>query len=312
MAFSGVALAYSGVGGLLIFSGIKGSTIADTAKALLSGNLSVSDTEQVNFSGSGSSGSSVTGSQILSDAQQYSGHKYVYGGPSNPTGGWDCSSFVSYVLGHDLSMQLPGGQTWAQATSNGSSHGPVADQFVSTPGFSKVGTDLSQIQAGDLLVWSDHVGFGVSPSEMFSAYDTASGTLQTGIQGSGSFIGIYRVQSGQDGSGSASNSASANQALAKQIIEADSAYSGWDTGQNWTDLVQLWTQESGWSATADNASSGAYGIAQALPASKYPAAGQKSGGSDPATQIKWGLSYIKSRYGSPVLAWAHEQSNNWY
>jgi resuscitation-promoting factor RpfB len=114
--------------------------------------------------------------------------------------------------------------------------------------------------------------------------------------------------------GTATESASANQALAKTIIQANSQYSGWDTGQNWTDLVSLWNKESGWSATADNKSSGAYGIPQSLPATKMPAAAQPPpvGTSDPGAQISWGLQYILETYGNPVMAWAHETANNWY
>lgn len=99
-----------------------------------------------------------------------------------------------------------------------------------------------------------------------------------------------------------------NQAIGKLLA----APYGWSFGQNWTDLVSLWTRESGWSNTAKNSSSGAYGIAQALPESKYPAAGQESGGSSASAQISWGLQYIKSRYGSPSAAWAHETSEGWY
>lgn len=180
VAFQGVAVAYTVTGMLILYSGIKGSTISDTVRSVLTGNLDVSDTETVNFSGSGATGTGNTASTV--------------------TGG------------------------------------------------------------------------------------------------------------------KASESASANQALAKSIIGQNPAYAGWDTGQNWTDLVSLWNRESGWSATADNSSSGAYGIAQALPAAKYPAAGQAppTGTSDPGAQISWGLSYIQQRYGSPVMAWAYETSNNSY
>jgi SLT domain-containing protein len=86
---------------------------------------------------------------------------------------------------------------------------------------------------------------------------------------------------------------------------------GLSPGQ-WGDLVKLWTRESDWNNLATNPSSGAYGIAQALPASKYPKAGQEAGGSNPYDQIDWGLSYIKQRYGSIAAAWAHEQHNGWY
>jgi hypothetical protein len=76
-------------------------------------------------------------------------------------------------------------------------------------------------------------------------------------------------------------------------------------------LNSLWTRESNWNHRAYNQSSGAYGIPQALPGSKMGG----SGGDwryNPFTQIHWGLSYIKSRYGSPCGAWGHFQSSNWY
>lgn len=87
---------------------------------------------------------------------------------------------------------------------------------------------------------------------------------------------------------------------------------GWGPGtSNWTSLDQLWTRESGWDNRAQNASSGAYGIPQALPPSKLPAAGRPPI-SSASVQIIWGLSYIKQRYGNPDNAWAHEEANGWY
>jgi hypothetical protein len=75
-------------------------------------------------------------------------------------------------------------------------------------------------------------------------------------------------------------------------------------------LDDLWNQESGWRYNAENAS-GAYGIPQALPGSKMASAGA-DWQTNPRTQIKWGLGYIKSLYGTPCGAWAHEQSYGWY
>lgn len=112
--------------------------------------------------------------------------------------------------------------------------------------------------------------------------------------------------------GSSSADAQANQATAKQVMKKlGKPYSDWTSGQNWDDLVLLWTKESGWNAKAENSASGALGIAQALPPTKYPKAGQKPE-LNPGAQITWGLEYIHDRYGSPVMAWAHEQANNWY
>ena len=76
-------------------------------------------------------------------------------------------------------------------------------------------------------------------------------------------------------------------------------------------LDSLWAKESGWSTTATNSSSGAYGIPQALPGSKMGAYGD-DWRTNPATQIKWGLNYIDGRYGSPCSAWSTAQSQGWY
>jgi resuscitation-promoting factor RpfB len=109
---------------------------------------------------------------------------------------------------------------------------------------------------------------------------------------------------------SGGGSSSANQALAKQIATG-MGHSDWTSGQQWSDWVALWNQESGWSATAKNPSSGAYGIPQSLPADKMASAGADYM-TNPATQIKWGVTYIAGRYGNPSVAMAHERANNWY
>lgn len=76
-------------------------------------------------------------------------------------------------------------------------------------------------------------------------------------------------------------------------------------------LDQLWTHESGWNERAQNPSSGAYGIPQALPGEKMASCGD-DWRTNPATQICWGLGYIRDRYGTPDAAWAHFQSEGWY
>ena len=69
--------------------------------------------------------------------------------------------------------------------------------------------------------------------------------------------------------------------------------------------------ESGWNTHATNGSSGAYGLAQALPASKYASAGS-DWRSNPLTQLKWMKGYIRGRYGNANSAKAFWQSHNWY
>ena len=75
-------------------------------------------------------------------------------------------------------------------------------------------------------------------------------------------------------------------------------------------LLDIWNRESGWVYDAENAS-GAYGIPQALPGSKMASAGA-DWQTDPATQIRWGLGYIKAIYGNPCSAWAFEEANGYY
>ena len=76
-------------------------------------------------------------------------------------------------------------------------------------------------------------------------------------------------------------------------------------------LDALWGQESGWNVYAQNPSSGAYGIPQALPGSKMSSAGP-GWQSDVVTQISWGLGYIRAVYGSPCTSWDHEEAAGWY
>lgn len=99
-----------------------------------------------------------------------------------------------------------------------------------------------------------------------------------------------------------------NQAIGKRLA----AKQGW-TGNQWKALYNLWMRESGWNEHADNPSSDAYGIPQALPGKKMSSAGG-DWKSNPETQIKWGLQYIKERYGSPSKAWSFWNSKNphWY
>lgn len=76
-------------------------------------------------------------------------------------------------------------------------------------------------------------------------------------------------------------------------------------------IDQIWTQESNWNVHADNPNSSAYGIPQALPGSKMSSAGP-DWANNAETQIRWGLGYIKARYGSPCSAAAFKSAHGWY
>ena len=96
------------------------------------------------------------------------------------------------------------------------------------------------------------------------------------------------------------------QAIAYQMMPSF----GFDPATQFSCLNNIWTRESGWRYNAANAS-GAYGIPQALPGSKMASAGA-DWLTNPATQIKWGLGYIQSTYGTPCNAWAFWQAHGWY
>lgn len=89
----------------------------------------------------------------------------------------------------------------------------------------------------------------------------------------------------------------------RDIAKALAATRGW-TGNQWTCLDQLWNHESKYETTVRNVRSGAYGIPQALPASKMASAGA-DWRTNPVTQIVWGLDYINDRYDTPCGAWSY-------
>jgi resuscitation-promoting factor RpfB len=163
------------------------------------------------------------------------------------------------------------------------------------------GYALASIGIGGVLVWS-----GVKNEKITSvAKDVLTGTKPP--------------ENGPDAADNAGGGASGatpppapsdpskNVTLGKLLASAE----GWGTGSEWNALYDIWNHESGWSNTAQNASTGAYGIPQALPASKMGALANPPV-SSAAAQIKWGLGYIKDTYGTPLEAWTHEQSDGWY
>jgi len=70
-------------------------------------------------------------------------------------------------------------------------------------------------------------------------------------------------------------------------------------------------KESRWNPQARNASSGAFGLCQALPGSKMASAGS-DWSTNPVTQLKWCDGYAKSRYGGWAAAYRFWQSNHYW
>jgi cell wall-associated NlpC family hydrolase len=135
-----------------------------------------------------------SGTLIAQDAERYIGLGYVFGGDASQPGVWDCSSFVSYVLGHDLGLALPGGR-WGEPGFPPTAHGPVVTSYASWTGAVTVTT----AEVGDLACFvgegaSGHIGIVVGNNLMVSALDTAQGTCKTPIIGYGPYGAplIYR------------------------------------------------------------------------------------------------------------------------
>jgi hypothetical protein len=115
--------------------------------------------------------------------------------------------------------------------------------------------------------------------------------------------------SGSSSSATAPATQSAPSGSAQQIAQQMLDTAG--QGGQFTCLDSLWSHESGWNVYASNPGTGAYGIPQALPGGKMASAGA-DWQTDAATQIRWGLSYIDTLYGSPCGAWVHEEAHGWY
>jgi TP901 family phage tail tape measure protein len=144
-----------------------------------------------------------------------------------------------------------------------------------------------------------------------SPLDAAENLLKNGVQLPAKWIGKLLSAKAPQGSDVplSPNIASAQNYAAGLVAQM------WpkDAGAQMSALRSLWMAESGWRANALNQASGAYGIPQALPASKMASAGS-DWRTNAATQIRWGLSYILSRYGDPATAWGswNVHRPHWY
>lgn len=76
-------------------------------------------------------------------------------------------------------------------------------------------------------------------------------------------------------------------------------------------LTKLWAGESNFRPLARNHRSGAYGIPQALPGRKMRTEG-RDWKTNPDTQIRWGVKYVKVKYGTPCRALKVKRARGWY
>lgn len=133
------------------------------------------------------------------------------------------------------------------------------------------------------------------------SFPTLQATLPAQVQAAGTSVSGSPRSTGKAVGATAQEA----QALGQKMV----AQAGW--GGQWAAFNNIVMAESGWNIHADNASSGAYGIPQALPGSKMASAGPNWQNSA-QTQIAWMIGYIRSRYGNPNNAWAFHQANGWY
>lgn len=113
------------------------------------------------------------------------------------------------------------------------------------------------------------------------------------------------IESEESGGTAVAAAPPADPTAAQQDAESMLASYGWNNTTEWTCLYNLWEKESTWNVYADNVSSGAYGIPQSLPGDKMAMFGS-DWQTNPVTQIKWGLYYINTTYGTPCNAWQNE------
>jgi cell wall-associated NlpC family hydrolase len=230
-------------------------------------------------------------------------YKWAAAGP----GSFDCSGLVMDALAQaGISVSHNANSQWQQTKKN----------LVSE----------SQLQPGDLVFFTGsdgtsqapgHVGVYAGNGEVLDAPYTGASVRFDPLSSIPGYVGATDPYYASSTPGATAYAAaqmaalSVPTALSKyQAFAEELSTSTWGSGQ-FAYLYELWVRESGWNPSALNGKSGAFGIPQALPATKMSTAGL-DWATDPYTQIEWGISYIEAAYGTPGAAWAHEEAYGWY
>lgn len=168
------AVAAAAAGTLLVWSGLKGASLSDSLRSLISGsppsgkNVNPVGTPQATAAeGADPAGTALLqsgASGLVGLASQYQGHLYHFGGYESDPLGWDCSSYMNWVIGHDAVMPIPGYKSGAYP---GTVHGPPTGLWLVWPGAKTI--PRASLQPGDLLVWQTHMGMYVGGGNMISA-----------------------------------------------------------------------------------------------------------------------------------------------
>lgn len=206
-AARGIYFAALGTGVLLFWSGLRGWGILSTLQDVIAGrqptgtviNAPVNPPVPVPSSANAltsqavnaTAGSRGSTNQIAGDGLLYVGHAYRYGGAPGKDGSqpWDCSSFVNWVISHDLGLPWPGPGRY-----DGTSHGPPTGVwgawFIARR--MTVSGGLANAQAGDVVVWANHMGIAVGGGQMVSALNASEGTKVTGWAPNGPLLCVGR------------------------------------------------------------------------------------------------------------------------
>lgn len=184
---NGPALSAIAVGTILAWSGIKGWSVLGTVQDIITGHPPTGEKnrligkvlgrrEDTGFVPKG------TG-DVAGEALKHIGHPYRFGGAPglNAQNPWDCSSFVNWVVGTKLGRAIPG---YAPGVYNGSVHGPPTGTWgIWYAGLTSVRRE--QVVAGDIIVWTQHMGIAINNQQMVNAINPNEGTKVTPIDGHG-------------------------------------------------------------------------------------------------------------------------------
>lgn len=190
---NGRALAVTGIGALLVWSGIKGWSVLGTIGDLVTGKqpnqpvayplpgTPAGAIGKIPSDGSaGGIGKIPRGSagELAAIGMQYIGHAYKFGGAPGADGSkpWDCSSFVNYVVGVKGGLAIPGNKP---GRYKGTTHGPASGVWAVWTGMKTI--KRSDVQAGDIVVWVGHIGLAISNTQVVNALNPSSKTRVSNI-----------------------------------------------------------------------------------------------------------------------------------
>ncbi|MFD4503833.1 NlpC/P60 family protein [Streptomyces sp. NPDC058457] len=228
------------------------------------------------------------GSVAVAFARGRLGTPYRWGGTGN--GGYDCSGLVQAAW-NAAGVRLP--RTAAAQARTGSR------------------TSRAELRPGDLVFTYSfgHVLLYAGGGRVIEAAHTGTRVRYAPLPAAAAVDAYVRVHApaGTQAARTTATPASAAAPSGGSARHAAVAVFGGQYGC----AAEIITRESGWRTTATNPTSGAYGLAQAVPGSKMA----RYGGdwrTDPATQLRWMRSYVTARYGSACAAWAFWQTHHWY